>query len=113
MKARAAMIWNASQEVVDFKNGIFSHQEKADLRLSFKEIAEKMPETGGFIHGQATVDPEITRVGPQTAAAIVDVTVDPETGKVDLRRMTVFKTSVKPSILIMSPGRCKVVPYKA
>jgi CO/xanthine dehydrogenase Mo-binding subunit len=91
MKARAAMMWNASQEVVDFKDGLFRHQEKADLRLSFKEIAEKMLETGGFIHGQATVDPEITRVGPQTAAAIVDVAVDPETGKVDVRRMTIFQ----------------------
>ena len=91
MKTRAAMIWNAKAEEVNFQAGVFAHRDKADLRLTFKEIAEKMLETGGFISGQATVDPEITRVGPQTAATIVDLDVDPETGKVDVRRMTVFQ----------------------
>lgn len=91
MKKRAAMIWNAKAEEVDFQAGVFAHRDKADLRLTFKAIAEKMLETGGFISGQATVDPEITRVGPQTAAAIVDLEVDPETGKADVRRMTVFQ----------------------
>jgi CO/xanthine dehydrogenase Mo-binding subunit len=91
MKKRAAMIWNAKAEAVDFQAGVFAHREKADLRLTFKAIAEKMLETGGFISGQATVDPEMTRVGPQTAAAIVDLEVDPDTGKVDVRRMTVFQ----------------------
>ena len=91
MKTRAAMIWNAKAEEVNFQAGVFAHRDKADLRLTFKEIAEKMLETGGFISGQATVDPEMTRVGPQTAATIVDLEVDPETGKVDVRRMTVFQ----------------------
>src|SRR5205807_1352347 len=55
-------------------------------RLTFKELAEKLHATGGTIVGRASVDP--TGVGGGFATHVVDVEVDPETGKVTILRYT-------------------------
>jgi CO/xanthine dehydrogenase Mo-binding subunit len=55
--------------------------------MTFKEIAGRMGRTGGPIVGRATVNPR--SVGPSFAAAVIDVEVDPDTGKVQVLRATV------------------------
>ena len=55
-------------------------------RLTFQELAEKLHATGGTIVGRASVDPP--GVGGGFATHIVDVEVDPETGKVTVLRYT-------------------------
>src|SRR5207249_10002213 len=57
-----------------------------DKRLTFKELAEKLHATGGTIMGRASVDP--AGVGGGFATHVVDVEVDPETGKVTILRYT-------------------------
>ena len=45
--------------------------------------------TGGLITASASADPK--QVGPSFAALLVDVEVDPETGKVEVERATIFQ----------------------
>lgn len=83
LKERAAILWEVEKDKVDFENGVFS---SGDKRLTFKELAEKLDETGGPVVASAAVQPK--GYGPGFAVHIVDVEVDPETGKVDILRYT-------------------------
>ncbi len=56
--------------------------------MSFKELAARLNATGGPVVGRATVDPR--GVGSAFATHIVDVEVDPETGKVQILRYSTF-----------------------
>jgi CO/xanthine dehydrogenase Mo-binding subunit len=78
---RAAQVWDAEAEAeeVSYADGVFSAGEN---RLTFKELAGKLEETGGAVVASVSVQPETW--GPVFAAHIVDVEVDPETGKVDI-----------------------------
>jgi CO/xanthine dehydrogenase Mo-binding subunit len=54
--------------------------------MTFKELASKLDETGGPVVASAAVQPK--GYGPGFAAHIVDVEVDPDTGKVQILRYT-------------------------
>lgn len=83
LKQRAAEFWELDAQQVAFANGVFSCGEKS---LTFKALAAKLDETGGAVVASASVDPR--EWGPGFAVHIVDLEVDPETGKVDLLRYT-------------------------
>ena len=83
MKERAAIFWEVEKDTVTFDAGVFS---SGDKKLTFKELAEKLDETGGPIVASAAVQPKGN--APGFAAHIVDVEVDPETGKVQILRYT-------------------------
>ena len=98
MSARAALIWEAQPEDVEFRDGTFIFARNPEDRLTFKELAAQQMRTGGPITASASANS--TGVGPIIAGNIVDVEVDPETGKVDILRFTAFMdsgTSVHPS----------------
>src|ERR1700682_3317369 len=86
MTARAAQIWEVTSEDVTYEGGVLQCKKDAKKRFTFKELAAKLHDTGGTIVGRATVDP--TGVGGAFATHIVDVEVDPETGKVSILRYT-------------------------
>ncbi len=93
MLERAAKLWEISGEDVAFEDGTFKSKSDPLKTLSFKELAGKLNETGGPLVGRATVDPQ--GVGGAFAQAIVDVEVDPETGKVDILRATMVQDAGK------------------
>ena len=98
MSARAALIWGAQQEDVELQEGTFVCTKNPDDCLTFKELAGRLLRTGGPITCSAGA--ASTGLGPIIAGNIVDVEVDPETGKVDILRMTAFidaGTAVHPS----------------
>jgi CO/xanthine dehydrogenase Mo-binding subunit len=67
-------------------------------RLTFAEIAAQLPHTGGLIQGRADILK--TTVGPAFACHIVDVEVDPDTGKVQILHYTAVQdvgTAIHPS----------------
>ena len=76
-----------------FANGSFSLVSNPRKRLSFKDVAAKQGKTGGPITGQANVDPK--GAGGAFATNIVDVEVDPETGKTRVLRFTVVQDAGK------------------
>jgi len=93
MIQRAARIWNVSPEVVEYQDGILQHKEDPELRMTFKQLARRLNATGGPIVGLAAVNPP--GVGNAFALHVVDVEVDPETGKVDILRYTAFQDAGK------------------
>jgi CO/xanthine dehydrogenase Mo-binding subunit len=54
--------------------------------MTFKELAAELPQTGGPISGHADEGGAVT--GPAFGGHIVDVEVDPDTGKVSILRYT-------------------------
>ncbi|MCI0779741.1 MAG: xanthine dehydrogenase family protein molybdopterin-binding subunit, partial [Chloroflexi bacterium] len=93
MIERAARIWEVSAEDVDYSDGAIAHKSDPELRFTFKQLAARLNSTGGPIVGQANVDPK--GVGAAFAVHIVDVEVDPETGKVDILRYTALQDAGK------------------
>ena len=86
MVARAALIWGVKPEEVVYEDGTLRCTGDAAKRLTFKELAAKLHGTGGTVVGRASVDPP--GVGGGFATHVVDVEVDPETGKVTVLRYT-------------------------
>ncbi|MEB3029780.1 molybdopterin cofactor-binding domain-containing protein, partial [Parvimonas micra] len=70
-------------EEVAYSKQVFSG---ADKQITFAELAAKLDGTGGPITASAAVNPR--GVGGSVAGLIVDVHVDPETGKTDVLRVT-------------------------
>jgi CO/xanthine dehydrogenase Mo-binding subunit len=88
MAERAALLWEVQPEDVEFVDGEFICTKNAADRMTFKDLAGRLMETGGLVTCSAS--DRQGGVGPQVAGNIVDVKVDPETGKVDILRYTVF-----------------------
>ena len=83
MAKRASILWNCPAEEVQVQDGVYKHNGH---QLTFKQLAEKLPETGDPVVGSAAVSPEGSTNGFGTH--ICDVEVDPETGKVTVLRYT-------------------------
>ena len=93
MIARAASIWDADSDSIELTGGVFRSKHDPELSMTFKELAGLLNETGGPVTGRATVNP--SGVGGSAVGNIVDVEVDPETGKVDILRYTVVQDAGK------------------
>ena len=93
MKGRAALILEASDDDIEFADGNFTSKSNPGSSLTFKQVAEKLRETGGFVIGQASVDP--TGAGGAFAVHMADVEVDPETGKTEVLRYTAIQDAGK------------------
>ena len=89
MRARAALLWETDTERVSVAQGVFSNKAAPGQSITFKELAARMFETGGPVsyhktgHTQSFI--------PGIAVHLVDVEVDPDTGKVDVLRYTIFQ----------------------
>jgi CO/xanthine dehydrogenase Mo-binding subunit len=86
MIARAAEIWSVAPENVAYQDGVLTDRQDPTHRFTFRELAGRLHDTGGTIVGRASVDPP--GVGGGFAAHIVDVEVDPDTGKTTVLRYT-------------------------
>ena len=89
MIERAAKIWEVDADSVDMDKGVISSKSDPELSVTFAELAAQLGGSGGGISGAASVSP--TGVGGSFAGNIVDVEVDPETGKTDVTRFTAFQ----------------------
>jgi CO/xanthine dehydrogenase Mo-binding subunit len=87
---RAALIWDTESDKVQFQNGSFSFDNK---QMTFAELAARLDETGGAVVASVAVRPEHS--APTFATHIVDVEVDPETGKVQILRYTAVQDAGK------------------
>jgi xanthine dehydrogenase molybdenum-binding subunit len=80
-------------EEVTYANGVFRCTKDSSKSMTFKEMATLMPRTGGPITGRATSQPR--GVGGAFATHVVDVEVDPDTGKVTILRYTATQDAGK------------------
>ena len=90
---RAGSIWDVDSADVDLADGVFQHKSDQELRMSFKELAGQLSRTGGLISSQMTVNH--AGAGGAFAAHIVDVEVDPDTGKVTILDYTAVQDAGK------------------
>ena len=93
MKERAAQIWDIPADQVEYCEGSLSSKSDPSTKFTFKELAKQLGSTGGTVTGSASVDPK--GVGSAYGCHIVDVEVDPETGKTDILRYTVVQDAGK------------------
>jgi CO/xanthine dehydrogenase Mo-binding subunit len=83
LKERAAKLWETDPSKVEAVQGVFRSNGHS---LTFRELAARIGETGGPVVGRAAVNPR--GVGGSFAGCVVDVEVDPETGKTTILRFT-------------------------
>jgi xanthine dehydrogenase molybdenum-binding subunit len=86
---RAAAIWDTDVDQVKYVAGVILHKSDSELRTTLKELAPMLNSTGGPIVGRANLNNP--GAGGAHGANIVDVEVDPETGKVKILRFTAFQ----------------------
>ena len=89
---RAASIWDVPVEEVEYDGGVISHRSE-ELSFTFKELARQLYTTGGGITGTASLDP--TGEGNSFGVHLVDVEVDPDTGKTEILRYTAIQDAGK------------------
>ena len=86
MITRAAKLWGTTEDDVVYENGKLNSLKDSSKQLTFKELAAQSARTGGPIAGKASL---LARgAGGAFATHIVDVEVDPDTGKVTILRYT-------------------------
>ena len=93
MIERAARIWDVDPESVEFADGVCRSKTDPELSTTFKALARDLNDTSGPIVGSASLKPG--GVGPSFSGNIVDVEVDPDTGKVEILRFTAFQDAGK------------------
>src|SRR6266568_1120408 len=93
---RAAGIWGVAEDAVVFEDG-YCRPASSNVGtfepLSIAQIASKTTATHGAIAGHAEMN--VTGAGPGFGLHIVDVEVDRETGRVDIKRYTVVEDAGK------------------
>jgi len=102
MEERAAQIWECDASDVSYGDDAIirgpADEDGNDQQFTFKELAAQLVTSGGHIVGRADVNK--TSSGPAFATHIVDVEVDPDTGKVDVLRYTAVQdagTAIHPA----------------
>jgi len=93
MIERAAKIWEVDAADVEYERGVLTYTKNPELRMAFKDLARRLNATGGPIVGRANVAPR--GAGPGFAVHIVDVEVDPDTGKTQILRYTALQDAGK------------------
>ncbi len=90
MKERVAKLWETEAAAVTLERGVFRFGDKS---MTFQELAGKLDQTGGPVVGRGAVNPK--GVGGSFSGNIVDVEVDPETGKTTILRFTAVQDAGK------------------
>jgi CO/xanthine dehydrogenase Mo-binding subunit len=83
MAARAASLWDMSPDEVTVEGNVY---RAGDMSITFKELADKLDDTGGPLTASVSMDTK--GATPTMGTHIVDVEVDTDTGKVQILRYT-------------------------
>ncbi len=96
MVERAASIWDVDADSIELKDGVFQSASDPELNMSFADLAGQLAGSGGPVVGRASRNAGGMGVGGGSFAGnIVDLEVDPETGKTDVLRFTVVQDAGK------------------
>jgi xanthine dehydrogenase molybdenum-binding subunit len=89
MRARLAHLWGIDVNAIVYEGDTFRSLDDPETSISFADLAARLPDTGNTVVGASNVD--VQEWGSSFGTHIVDVAVDPETGKVTLLRYTVVQ----------------------
>jgi xanthine dehydrogenase molybdenum-binding subunit len=84
IKERAARLWELKVEDIDYREGKAFSKNNGVAPVSLKDLAAR---TGNPIVGRASVNAR--GAGPSFSGCLVDIEVDPETGKCQVLRCTI------------------------
>ena len=93
MKARVASEFDTSPKHIGYCDGRFAASGVPEMSVSWETMALRSVRGDGALSasGVASEIPDGAAIAPNATAHVVDVEVDPETGKVDLLRYTTFQ----------------------
>ena len=94
MKATAAAHFGVAAADVDYGDKLFYVRGAGEMAIGWADVAQKAYGPSGALVGYGSVNTPSMNLGilaPNAAAHVVDVEVDPETGKVELLRYTAFQ----------------------
>lgn len=94
MKARAAAHFRVDPADVDYADRLFYVRGAGEMAVGWADVAGMAPGSGGALVGYGSVNTPSMNLGvlaPNAAAHVVDVQVDPGTGKVEILRYTAFQ----------------------
>ena len=88
LKRRAAQIWDCPVEQVEWRNGsaLCLDGSKGHKALTLKQLAGRTAKTGGPISAEVSLNAQ--GAGPGFAVHLVDIAIDPETGRSTVLRYT-------------------------
>jgi CO/xanthine dehydrogenase Mo-binding subunit len=92
LRARAAKIWDIPLDAVVWEQGAAHARVEGEATrppLSLADLAKSAGKTGGPLVANAAINAQ--GAGPSLATHVVDVEVDPETGKVTVLRYTAIQ----------------------
>jgi len=96
MIERAASIWEIDADSIELEKGVFQSKSDPELKMTFKELAGQLPGSGGTVVGRANLNAGgLGAGGGSFAGNIVDVEIDPETGKTTVLRFTAVQDAGK------------------
>ncbi len=93
LKERAAKLWEKKPEEITFDGRAFSAVGEGISPMTVKQLAPRLARTGGPVVGRATINQR--GVGPGFAVTLVDIEVDPDTGKSQVLRCTIAQDAGK------------------
>ena len=94
MKATAAAHFSVDVADIEYAGKRFYVRGASEMAIGWADVAQKAPGSGGALVGYGSVNTPSMNLGvlaPNAAAHVVDVEVDPDTGKVELLRYTAFQ----------------------
>ena len=86
---RCALIWDVPPDEIEYHDGAVRHKSDTELSIDFSELASRLSDTGGPVVGRANLNP--AGQSGSYSANIIDVEIDPETGKVEVLACTAFQ----------------------
>ena len=96
MIERASQIWDIDADSIEMEKGVVRSKTDSELKMTFKEMAAELATTGGTVIGSGSIDGGgMGAGGGSFAGNVVDVEVDPETGKVTILRFTAVQDAGK------------------
>ena len=89
LTSRVAILWDTSEKDIEFINSVFQSKKDSELKISFKELSGKLDSTGGPVSSVGSVN--LSSASHGYATHIVDLEIDPKTGKTDVSRYTAIQ----------------------
>ena len=85
---RAAKIWGITTDKVSYDSGVLTNLNSEET-MTFAEIADELNDTGGPVIGRGSLHAGKAGAGGGSfAGVIVDLKIDPDTGKTEVTRFT-------------------------
>jgi CO/xanthine dehydrogenase Mo-binding subunit len=90
---RAATLWEVDAATLEMPKNVVTSKADPELKMTFAELAGQLNDVGGPVVGSSNLAPP--PIGGAYAGCIVDIEVDPDTGKITVERFTIAQDAGK------------------